>query len=176
MHTKRWDYLRQNVMVMVQIWVICDIYFYHDDVIKWRYFPRYWTFVRGIHRSPVNSPHKTRVAELWCFLWSAINGWINNSEAGDLRRHRAHYDVTITSGFMPYFQASCDIGSNEYVYITLPPLVPWEISTKKFRQAIFSLMLYWGSSCEILLPGDCRWTSLIVSQHWFRWWLGSCRP
>ena len=29
----------------------------HDDVIKWKYFPRYWPFVRGIHRSPVNSPH-----------------------------------------------------------------------------------------------------------------------
>ena len=30
----------------------------HDDVIKWRHFPRYWPFVRGIHLPPVNSPHK----------------------------------------------------------------------------------------------------------------------
>ena len=30
----------------------------HDDVIKWKHFPRYWPFVQGIHRSPVNSPHK----------------------------------------------------------------------------------------------------------------------
>ena len=30
----------------------------HDDVIKWKHFPRYWPFVRGIHRSPENSPHK----------------------------------------------------------------------------------------------------------------------
>ena len=30
----------------------------HDDVIKWKHFPRYWQFVRGIHRSPVNSLHK----------------------------------------------------------------------------------------------------------------------
>ena len=30
----------------------------HDDVVKWKHFPRYWPFVRGIHRSPVNSPHK----------------------------------------------------------------------------------------------------------------------
>ena len=28
------------------------------DVIKWKHFQRYWPFVRGIHRSPVNSPHK----------------------------------------------------------------------------------------------------------------------
>ena len=30
----------------------------HDYVIKWKHFPRYWPFVWGIHRSPVNSPHK----------------------------------------------------------------------------------------------------------------------
>ena len=30
----------------------------HDDVIKWKHFPRYWPFVREIHRSPVNSPYK----------------------------------------------------------------------------------------------------------------------
>ena len=28
------------------------------DVIKWKHFLRYWPFVRGIERSPVNSPHK----------------------------------------------------------------------------------------------------------------------
>ena len=31
---------------------------YHDDVMKWKHFPRYWPFVWGIHRSPVNSPNK----------------------------------------------------------------------------------------------------------------------
>ena len=30
----------------------------HNDVIKWKHFPRYWPFVRGTHRSLVNSPHK----------------------------------------------------------------------------------------------------------------------
>ena len=30
----------------------------HDDDIKWEHFPRYWTFVSGIHRSLVGSPHK----------------------------------------------------------------------------------------------------------------------
>ena len=69
----------------------------HDDVIKWKHFPRYWPFVRGIHRSPVNSPHKgqwhgTLMFSLIC-AW--INGWANNREAGDLRRHRAHYDVIV---------------------------------------------------------------------------------
>ena len=67
----------------------------HDDVIKWKHFPRNWPFVRGIHRSPVNSPHKGQWREALMFslncVW--INGWVNNREAGDLRRYRAHYDV-----------------------------------------------------------------------------------
>ena len=40
-------------------------------IIKWKHFPRYRPFVRGIHRSPVNSRTKASDAELWCFLWSA---------------------------------------------------------------------------------------------------------
>ena len=69
----------------------------HDDVIKWKLFLRYWPFVRGIRRSPVNSPHKGqwRRALMFSLIYTRINGWVNNREAGDLRRHRAHYDVIV---------------------------------------------------------------------------------
>ena len=69
----------------------------HDDVIKWKHFPRYWPFVRGIHWSPVISPHKGqwRGASMLSLICVWRNGWVNNREAGDLRRHRAHYDVTV---------------------------------------------------------------------------------
>ena len=69
----------------------------HDDVIKWRHSPRYWPFVRGIHRSPVNSPHKGqwRGALMFSLTWAWTNSWANNGDAGDLRRHRAHYDVIV---------------------------------------------------------------------------------
>ena len=69
----------------------------HDDVIKWKYFPRYWPFVRWIHRSPVISPHKGqwRGALIFSLIYVWINGWVNNREAGDLRRYRAHYDVIV---------------------------------------------------------------------------------
>ena len=43
----------------------------HDDVIKWKHFPRYWPFVRGIHRSPVNSPYKGQWRGTMMFHWSA---------------------------------------------------------------------------------------------------------
>ena len=66
----------------------------HDDVIKSTHFPRYWPFVRGIHRSPVNSLHKGqwRGALMFSLIYARINGWLNNREAGDLRRHRVHND------------------------------------------------------------------------------------
>ena len=69
----------------------------HDDVIKWRHFPRYWPFVRGIHRSPVNSPHKGqwRGAFMFSLIYVWINDWVNNREAGDFRRHRGHHDVIV---------------------------------------------------------------------------------
>ena len=71
--------------------------FYHDDVIKWKHFPRYWPFAREIHRSPVNSPHKGqwRGALMFSLIWVWMNDWVNNREAGDLRRDRAHFDVTV---------------------------------------------------------------------------------
>ena len=70
---------------------------HHDDVIKWKHFLRYWPFVRGIHRSPVNSQHKGqwRGALMFTLICARINGWVNNREAGDLRRHCAHYDVIV---------------------------------------------------------------------------------
>ena len=69
----------------------------HDDVIKLKHFPRYWPFVRGIHRSPVNSPRKGqwRRASMFSLICAWINGWVNTPEASDLGRHRAHYDVIL---------------------------------------------------------------------------------
>ena len=45
----------------------------HDDVIKWKHFPRYWPFVRVIHRWPGNSPHKGQ----WrgALMFSLVCAW-----------------------------------------------------------------------------------------------------
>ena len=74
---------------------------HHDDVIKCKHFPpRNWPFVRRIHRYPVNSPHKGqwREALMLSLICVWINGWVNNREAGDLRRYRAHYDIIVMWG------------------------------------------------------------------------------
>ena len=71
-------------------------YNHHDDVIKWKYFPRYRPFVRGIHRSPVNSPHKGQwrgalVFSLICALNKRLSkqsgGWWFETPSCPLCRH-----------------------------------------------------------------------------------------
>ena len=73
------------------------VFYSDDDVIKWKHFPRNWPFVRGIHRSPVNSPHKGqwRGALMFSLICVWINDWVNNREAGHLRRYPARYDVIV---------------------------------------------------------------------------------
>ena len=91
----------RNIQPTFSRWLWCSLlqicYSQHDDVIKWKHFPRYWPFVRGIHRSPVNSPHKGqwRGALMFSLICARINGWVNKREAGDLRRYHAHYDVIV---------------------------------------------------------------------------------
>ena len=54
---------------------------------------------------------KASDAELWCFLRSApwINGWVNNGEAGDLRRHRSQYDVICNGIISNYLSMACNM-------------------------------------------------------------------
>ena len=46
---------------------------------------------------PVTSPHKGQWRGILMFslICTRINCWVNNREAGDLRRHLAHYDVIV---------------------------------------------------------------------------------
>ena len=70
-----------------------------DDVIRKKHFPRSWLFVRRIRRSPWIPLTKASEEELLLFslicTWTWTNGWVNNRDAGDLRRRLAHYNVTV---------------------------------------------------------------------------------
>ena len=111
----------------------------HDDVPKWKHSPRYWHFVRGIHRSPVNFPHKgqRRGALMFSLICSWINSWVNNREAGDLRRHRAHYYVIV-------------------VTVTL-------------KNGMLRMMLWWMATHKVMLMSvsttKCNYTSIIISYQ-----------
>ena len=96
-----WLFRSHNRLSRNGIAVIQDSH--HGDVIKWKHLPRYWPFMWGIHRSPVNSPHEGqwRGALMFSLICVWINAWVNNLEADDLRRYLAHYDVIIMiNGFV----------------------------------------------------------------------------
>ena len=123
---------------------------YHDHVVKWKHFPRYWPFVRGIHRSAVNSPHKGqwRGALMFSLICARINSWINSREAGDLRRHRAHDDVTVTR------------------LQTMAPTIPkWSLNTCTIS---FMSVYIWPSYITLLIFVCLSWSGFHILARCFR--------
>ena len=77
-----WGTANKSITSMTGKHICSDVQGYmqnaHDDVIKWKHFPRYWSFVQGIHRSLVNSPHKGIVLfhhlffDLFLVAWPSV--------------------------------------------------------------------------------------------------------
>ena len=156
----------------------------HDDVIKWKLFPRYWPFVRGIRRLPVNSPHKGqwRGALKFSLISAWKNGWVNNRDVGDLRHYRAHYDVTVmevnlkdigrigrylsTTKHSKTWTVCIFLGMYLYIciyivsWICLNSLVP--------RICGCRCLNFKFISCVDVLIFSRKVVLLVVSQHWFR--------
>ena len=73
------------------IWV----YHRHDDVIKWKHFPRYWSFMRELTGPRWIPRAKVSDAELWCFfvmrldkrLCKQSGGWWFETLSRPLWRH-----------------------------------------------------------------------------------------
>ena len=146
---------------------------HYDGVIKWKHFPRYLPFVRGIHRSPVNFSHKGqwRGALMFSLIYARINGWVNNREAGDLRRHRAHYDVnvmiTTTSGivtslcFHSYVWDSILFWGESHHWAKIVLLVPKFICSY-FPRYRFNSLAYGSFWLKILI-------SIYEIFSWLKW-------
>ena len=129
----------------------------HDDVIKWKHFPRYWPFVREIHRSPVNFPHKGqwRGALMFTLICARMNGWVNNREAGDLRRYRVHYDVIVMS--------------NPFFFMSIGPSIP-EIWLWHPEEARTWCTKSWSDNIRqnilnLIRCVDMQWIRLILGKY-----------
>ena len=65
----------------------------------WRHqretFSALLAFVRRNHRSPVDSPQIGQWTLMFSLICAWTSCWANTRDAGDLRRHRAHFDVTV---------------------------------------------------------------------------------
>ena len=72
--------------------------FHHDDVIKWKHFS-----VAGPLCGELSGHRRIPHTKARALMFSLICAWINNREAGDLRRRRAHYDVTVMLSDAQFF-------------------------------------------------------------------------
>ena len=91
------SYCLDDSVLILTVYYHTHVVWHQYDVIKCKHFPLYWTFVKVIHRSPVNSSRKDqwRGASMFSLIYAQTNVWTNNQDAGDWGRHRAHYDVTV---------------------------------------------------------------------------------
>ena len=71
----------------------------HGDVIKWKHFP---LLAICTGNSPVPHKGQWRGALMLSLTSACLNGWVNNREAGDFGRNRAHYDVIVMSDAWRY--------------------------------------------------------------------------
>ena len=93
--------------VMCSFDVFFDLCLIHDDIIKWKLFMHDWPFVKGIHQSLVNSPHKGQwhVTLMFSLICASTEGRVNNQEANDSTHHQPHYDVTVMSTAVRWLEA-----------------------------------------------------------------------
>ena len=103
---------------------LMETFTHHDDVIKWNHFPRYRPFVRGIHRSLVDSPWQRPLTRSFSLICAWISGWAINRDAGDLRRHCAHRDVTVMTVCNEDIRASIHQGVR-------PPNLVWSLEAAR---------------------------------------------
>ena len=128
----------------------------HDDVIKWKHFPRDWPFVRGIHRSPMKSPHKgkRRGALMFSLICVWINDWVNNREAGDLRRYCANYDVIVM-----FSETLIEILAQRILNIQYNFHIRWLFSRRTHRRTV----LPWGRDMMCLFNPKTDQSSTVVT-------------
>ena len=74
---------------------------------------------------------------LFSLICAWIKGWVNNRKAGDLRRHRTHYDVTV----MIYVCTSVESSSVHYICIIATSASP------KFRETFTFVIFYYDLNC-----------------------------
>ena len=95
----------------------------HDNVIKWKHYLRYWPFVQGIHRSPMNSPHKGQWlgALIFSLICAWISGWVNTIEAGNLKMPSCSLwrqcNVSVTFVFLWHIHDACHVTCSTFLSI-----------------------------------------------------------
>ena len=101
-------------------------------------------------RGSVNSPHKRqwRGALIFSLICVWINGWVDNRETGDLRRYRAHYDVTVMNQ-QSWYQHSSFRSQPQH--------------QNKFTEwfMVYKFLWYMRYGCSYFSNPACDWLSIV---------------
>ena len=155
-----------------KLWSLCCLQQHHipliqhDDVIKWKHFPRSWTFVRGVHRWPVDSTHKGqwRGPLMLSLICAWTNGWANNRYGGDLRRHRAHYDVTVMSTHTGY--TSIVVSYHEIWFISFYARIYYsDVIMSAMASQITSISTVYSAVCS-----EAHQENMKAPRYWPLWY------
>ena len=111
--------------------------------------------MQGIHRSLVNSSHKSqwRRALMFSLICTWTNGWANSWDAGDLRCHCTHYNITVmlmASNSVRAVQGDCEI--------------IWYPVARCHCRMIDVLFSHWADDREMMDSFTWGWVSLHVWQ------------
>ena len=168
------------IILHFKLCVVDHVKYFHDDVIKWKYFRCYWLFVRGIHWPPVDSPHRGQChgALMFSLICACTNGWANTQDAGDSRRHRVHYDVTVmlpSDKLIHWKGNKCDhfmsLTAQEVGKMTISGAVSDEIS-RNWRHFRFSVWRkFKNNTCYTDIPFYFQTKTYQDSrpQQWYLW-------
>ena len=149
--------------------------FPHDDVFKWKHFQCYWPFVRGIQRSPVGGFPLTKVSDAELLICSGTNGWANNRDADELRRHRARSYIQYLAYKLICLHCSdiIEVSSWSSFEVVCSSVVTFNTSPKDrwchclwFRYSLYfqgrAAIGYQtcDNSCQYTTDSVCRWLSI----------------
>ena len=114
-----------------------------------------------IHRSPVNSPHKGRWRGALIFFLSVPEQKcsVNNREAGDLRRHRAHHDVIVMVSMR---SQQCSIFAKCWHITELL----YSIISDAFHFSPWIASISYSSALICVWNGLSQLTFTEISNHW----------
>ena len=118
---------------------------------------------------PVNSPHKGqwRGALMFSLICVWINGWVNNREAGDLRRNRAHCDVIVMLiGQSPSVDSVSRVSRAGGLYVAVATQDCWICMTSQTSRVC--------KYCFSVLPIDK--TSSVLAQIVLSWGTAFAHP
>ena len=149
---------------------------------RWRHqmkiFSALLAFCAG--NSPVTGefPHKSQWhgALMFSLIGAWMDDWVNNYEAGDLRRHRTHYDVTVMER-NPKLQEPqgpistigsfliCVVMKDTTLYLTHPPLE----KMTHFADYFYKWLLFRNEKLCILIQISLKFVPNGPNDnHWFR--------